>query len=179
MASSARPTAAEHTEMNMAGMDMGTSGVFMTIENLNDFPLTLLSAATDAAALVELHQSTVVNDVMQMGPVEGGLEIAAGATLNFEDEGYHFMLMDLTDELVAGDAISVTLTFARPEGENFEVVIGAAVQQVAPEASSIVAIGAWARPTVTEAPAADMPMGEPEATPEAMQMGEAISKLPD
>jgi periplasmic copper chaperone A len=115
----AHPTAAEPTEAVVDDSVVG--GVFLSIENRSSFPVRLISATTTAAGTVELHQSRVENDVMRMGIVGDGIDIAANSTLNFEDEGYHLMLIELTDELVVGDVIEVVLNFTRENGEPFEV----------------------------------------------------------
>jgi copper(I)-binding protein len=115
----AHPTAEEHTDEVVDSTTVG--GVFLTIENRSSFPVRLTSATTAAANMVELHQSRIENDVMRMGIVENGIEIAVNSTLDFRAEGYHLMLIELTDELVWGDVINVTLTFSRDGGASFEV----------------------------------------------------------
>ncbi|NWF70840.1 MAG: copper chaperone PCu(A)C [Chloroflexi bacterium] len=181
----ARNTALEHRDMSdMAEpMDMSIGGVFIaTVENLSAQPVRLISGSTPVSGIVELHQTTMENDVMSMGPLEGGVEIPAGAVVELESQGVHFMLVALNVDLVLGDAFSFTLVFELPEmnNETFEVVIGVPVLEEAPAAHTFAFFGLWARPTVaapSEAEMGGMQMGD--ATPEAteamggMQMGDA------
>ncbi|MBC6934312.1 MAG: copper chaperone PCu(A)C, partial [Chloroflexi bacterium] len=51
------------------------------------------------------------NDVMKMRPVEGGIEIPAGGSVELKPGGYHVMLMQLPRDLLPGQAIMLTLVF--------------------------------------------------------------------
>lgn len=171
----ARATALPETEMSTEEAPMrhqaagGVSALYMTIENTSDAPVTLVGASTEAAETVEIHESIMADNMMRMRPVEGGIEIPVGGSAVLEPGGYHIMLMDLNHDLVLGTAISVTLQFnlldadGAPTGETMSIVIGAPVLEEAPAASSVIALGAWARPTAIQ------PMSEmDEATEEAV-----------
>lgn len=97
------------------GMDMGgTNGaVYMTIENQGDEADRLLAAETEIAEAVELHNVNMVEGVMQMRPVDGGIEIPAGdsATVVLEPGGLHVMLIGLSQSLEIGDSFDVELEF--------------------------------------------------------------------
>lgn len=164
----------EEGEMDMDGMgdmamDMaGTSAVYMTITNPGDRGVSLIAGATDAAGIVEIHETTLdENDVMAMRPVEGGIVIPAGEQVNLQPGGLHVMLLE-PEALAPGDALALNLTFEMlddddaPTGETLDVVVGAAVQDTPPEpAPYIVNAGSvWARPTVAG-----------ETMDDAMEMG--------
>jgi copper(I)-binding protein len=86
--------------------------VYGLLANLTTQPDTLLSASTDAAETVELHETTVgENDVMQMNPVEGGLTIPARDYRELKSGGFHLMLINLKQPLVAGETLDLTLNF--------------------------------------------------------------------
>ncbi|MBX3084307.1 MAG: copper chaperone PCu(A)C [Anaerolineae bacterium] len=107
----ARPTAMEEST-GMSGMDMGkVSGVYLTIKNNGDKAERLIKVECDVAGMAELHETTVTNDVAQMKPIEGGVEIPAGGTVEFAPGGKHIMLMGLKGEIVLGHTVHVTLTF--------------------------------------------------------------------
>lgn len=91
----------------------GTSAVYMTIANAGGAADRLVAASTDAAATVELHESKLVDNVMQMAPVPGGIEVPAGGTAELKPGGLHIMLIGLTRDLNAGDTLRLTLTFER------------------------------------------------------------------
>lgn len=148
----------------------GVSAAYMFIENPTDTTVTLVAGSTVYAEMVEIHEIIMENDVMKMRELENGLEIPAGGTAELKQGGYHVMLMGLKYPFVAGEAVSLTLTFEYAgmggEVETFDMVLGLPVLQEppAPAAVNVVALGAWARPT---APAMLEPnqqhdMNEPE-----------------
>jgi periplasmic copper chaperone A len=52
-----------------------------------------------------------VNGVMQMRPVEGGLEIKPGETVTLKPGSFHMMLVNLKHPLEQGNTIKATLKF--------------------------------------------------------------------
>ena len=123
-------TAAGHVQPTKAGATVGTleisgsfaratlpnqptGGGFMTIANTGAEDDRLIAVATDVASKAEVHEMRMDGDVMRMREVEGGLAIPAGATVVLEPGGYHLMLMGLTQPLVEGGKIHVTLTFEK------------------------------------------------------------------
>jgi len=54
----------------------------------------------------------VVDGVMRMRPIEGGLEIPSGGAVELKPSGMHLMLIGLKRPLVAGENVTVTLIFA-------------------------------------------------------------------
>jgi copper(I)-binding protein len=93
--------------------DDDMSAAFGTLTNSGSTEVTIVSAETDAAGMVELHE-TVENESgeMVMREIEGGFSIPADGTLLLEPGANHIMLMGLTGALAAGDEVSVTLTFS-------------------------------------------------------------------
>lgn len=84
--------------------------VYMMVMNDGDAD-TLIGAHTDAAAATELHEMTMEGDVMKMQLVSGGLEIPAGGHVELDSGGYHFMLVDLQDDLQPGGHFPLILQF--------------------------------------------------------------------
>ncbi len=92
---------------------IGPNGaVYLTIEGgATDTALTAVSASTDVAAAVEIHQ-TVIRDNGAMGMTRiPRLEVPAESTLIMVPGGMHIMLIDLAKPLALGDTFDVTLTF--------------------------------------------------------------------
>jgi copper(I)-binding protein len=50
---------------------------------------------------------------MRMKPVEGGLEIKPGATVELKPGGFHLMFMDLKEPLKEGQSVKGTLSFEK------------------------------------------------------------------
>jgi copper(I)-binding protein len=88
----------------------GTGGVFLTIQG-GSAGDALLSAAYPAAERVELHRTTAGEDgMMQMAQIDR-LEVRPGGSVQLEPGGYHLMLINLSQPLVAGQTAEVELTF--------------------------------------------------------------------
>jgi len=94
----------------MAGMD-STSAAYMIVHNTGGVDDALLAAASDAAHMVQIHLSEVdAAGVSSMHQVDR-IEIPTGGTLELKPGGYHVMLMGLTQELQAGQTVTLRLTF--------------------------------------------------------------------
>lgn len=92
--------------------DTSMSAAFMTIDNDGEQDVTLVGASTEVAAMVELHEMSMVDGAMAMQVMPDGLVVAAGRGKVLEPGGYHVMLMDLQGELAAGDEVELTLEFS-------------------------------------------------------------------
>lgn len=88
-------------------------GGYLAIVNNGAAGDRLVSAASPAAKKVEIHSMEVVNDVMTMRPVEGGLEIAPGATVELKPGGLHLMFMAVAEPFADGASVPVTLEFEK------------------------------------------------------------------
>lgn len=90
----------------------GVSAIYLTLKNSGGQADRLIRVETEAAAISEIHQTTVEDDgMMRMRPVEF-VEIPPGGSAALAPGGYHVMLMQLAHDLEVGKTISVTLTFA-------------------------------------------------------------------
>ena len=87
------------------------AGGYLTIENKGSAPDRLLSASTDAARKIEIHEMAVNDGVMTMRPVGGGLPIEAGRTVKFAPGGLHLMIIGLSAPLGQGDKVPIRLKF--------------------------------------------------------------------
>lgn len=93
--------------------DEGMSAAFGILENTGETDATVVSVASEASAMIELHE-TVESDSgeLVMREVDGGFTIPAGGELVLEPGANHIMLMDLAGPLLAGDEAVFTLTFS-------------------------------------------------------------------
>lgn len=91
-------------------MMAGNGAVYMNISNNSGQDDRLVSASSSVAETVEIHQTTMVDDVMKMAPVEG-IEVPADGEAALEPGGYHIMLINLVEDFMPGDTFSVTLNF--------------------------------------------------------------------
>lgn len=70
----------------------------------------IVGVTSEAAARVEIHQSSETAGTMQMRPV-ARVALPAGETVKFETGGLHLMLIGLQRPLVAGESLALTFTF--------------------------------------------------------------------
>lgn len=159
----ARATAMADMDMDVAATEEpmqhamdGVSAAYMTISNSYDTAIRLISARANITEAVEIHETSVENDIMRMREVVDGLEIPAGDIARLEPGGYHIMLMDLAEDLRLGDAIALTLVFdqldgdGQPTGDPIEMLVGVPVLMDPPPATDFVITGQWARATAAD-----------------------------
>ncbi|MFP3927078.1 copper chaperone PCu(A)C [Pseudomonas sp. W5-36] len=91
-----------------------SSGAFMRITA--DTDSTLLSVTSPVAKDVQIHEMSMTNDVMRMGPVDA-VPLPAGKTVALDPDGYHVMLMGLNGQIKEGDQVPLTLTVKNAKGE--------------------------------------------------------------
>ena len=90
-----------------------TGGGYLTIENKGSAPDRLIGGSADVAGSVQVHEMSMDNGVMKMRPVQGGLEIKPGATVELKPQGLHIMFVGLKKPLKQGDHLKVTLEFEK------------------------------------------------------------------
>jgi copper(I)-binding protein len=88
-------------------------GGYLTVTNKGAEADRLVSAASPASREVQLHESQVVDGVMRMREVAGGIAIPAGESVVLAPGGNHLMFMGLNGPLVEGESVPVTLVFSR------------------------------------------------------------------
>ncbi len=91
-----------------------TGAAFFSLMNHTDADDRLIAASSDVAGRVELHTHLEdANGVMRMTEIEGGIPIAAGGMHVLKRGGDHVMFMGLSEPLVQGSEVTVTLTFEK------------------------------------------------------------------
>ncbi|AKV09137.1 MULTISPECIES: copper chaperone PCu(A)C [Pseudomonas] len=98
------------------------TGAFMTVTASSDSKL--LSVQTPVAKVVQIHESTMKNDVMSMHPVEF-VALPAGTAVTLNPHGYHVMLIDLVGQVKEGDTVPLTLTVENANGEKESIKVEA------------------------------------------------------
>ena len=94
-----------------SGMKDGNSAAYMLIQNGTDQDDELIGVSSDAAQAVELHLSQMKADGTMEMIQQQSIAIPAGKALELKPGSYHVMLIGLTQDLKAGDEISLTLKF--------------------------------------------------------------------
>ena len=106
------------------------TGAFMKISAKNS--VKLVGASSPAAGVTEVHEMKMEGDVMKMRAIPGGLDIAAGKTVELKPGGYHVMLMDLKATLQKDSTIALTLVFKDAKGAQSKVELKVPVATTAP-----------------------------------------------
>jgi copper(I)-binding protein len=121
------------TRAMLPGQPVG--GGYFTVTNKGKSADRLLSVSTPEAGRAEIHSMSMKDNVMVMRPVEGGLEIPAGGTLQLEPGHFHLMFMDVKKPFREGDTVPVTLEFQHAGKVEITMPVEAANAKGAPGAA--------------------------------------------
>jgi copper(I)-binding protein len=100
-------------------------GVYMKIVARENLRLTGVKSAV--AETTDVHQMKMENGMMRMRAVPF-LELPAGKTVKLEPGGYHIMLFDLRQSLVAGQKLKLELTVEDASKRKHRVAVEAVVR---------------------------------------------------
>ena len=100
-------------------------GVYMEIVARENLRLTGVRSAV--AEVAEVHQMKMENGMMRMRKV-AFLELPAGKTVKLEPGGYHIMLFDLRQSLVAGQKLKLELTVEDASKRQHRIAVDAVVR---------------------------------------------------
>jgi hypothetical protein len=103
--------------------DPSMTAAFMVIDNDGSEDVTLVGASSPVSDMVQLHEMAMVDGVMGMQEVDGGIVITAGRGKLLEPGGFHIMMMGLDTELAPGDEVELTLEFSDDTSEVLTVPV--------------------------------------------------------
>ena len=90
-----------------------TGAAYLTLENKGTSADKLVGISSPVAQSVEIHTMAMDNGVMKMREVPS-IELKPGEKVAMQPgDGYHLMLMGLTQQLKAGDKFPMTLSFEK------------------------------------------------------------------
>jgi len=89
------------------------TGAFMTLNATQDSKL--VSATSPVSQHVEIHEMVMQDNVMRMRQVPS-IVLPAGQVVELKPGGYHIMLIDLKQQIRAGDHVPLTLVFEYSDG---------------------------------------------------------------
>lgn len=99
------------------------AGGYLTLTNAGDVADSLVSISSPLSERVEIHESTVSNGVASMRPVQNGIEIGAGETVELQPGGMHIMFMKPSRPLKEGERFAAKLTFEQAGTIEVEFVV--------------------------------------------------------
>ena len=91
------------------------TGAFMKLSSTQ--AMRLVSAQSNVAGVVEIHEMKMTDNVMRMSALPQGLPLPAGQMVELRPGGYHIMLMDLKQPLALNAMVPMTLTFVNAKGQ--------------------------------------------------------------
>lgn len=110
------------------------AGGFVEIRNAGKNADRLLSASSDAAERVEIHEMTMAGDVMQMRQLTEGLVIPAGQSVPLKPGSHHMMLIAPKRTIAEGQKVIITLVFEKAGKRSLEFTAAKQAPVTAPEA---------------------------------------------
>ena len=101
------------------------AGAYMKITNKGSAPDRLVGGSAAVAGRFEVHSMVMEQGVAKMRPVEGGLEIKPGETVELKPGSFHVMLVGLKQPLEKGQKVKGTLEFEKAGKVEIEYAVEA------------------------------------------------------
>lgn len=114
-----------------AGVKVEDAWVRATVPNQQATGAFMHITSSDAARVVggssplgkvELHEMAMDGDVMRMRQIPG-LDLPAGQSVELKPGGYHFMLLDLKQQVKAGEHVPFTLEVEKAGGARESIAL--------------------------------------------------------
>ena len=99
----------------------GNSALYFVIHNYSADD-ELVGVSTEIADAAEIHESSMVDDVMQMRMLES-VPLVSGEDVEFAPGGLHVMLVGLKEEAKVGDMVDIVLHFKNSEDIRLQVPV--------------------------------------------------------
>lgn len=93
-----------------ASGDKKMTGLFGMLSNSTDKDIVLTSGTSEVAGMIELHETKMVDGEMKMQMAKDGFTIPAGGTFELKPGANHIMLMQLKNEVKAGDKVELKVS---------------------------------------------------------------------
>jgi copper(I)-binding protein len=90
-----------------------STAAYMVLTNRGSGDDRLVSVSAQAPAMAMLHSSDSSDAVSRMRPMESGLAIPAGATVELKPGGTHVMVTGIRAPLNVGDTVTLTMRFEK------------------------------------------------------------------
>jgi hypothetical protein len=107
------------------GITGGNSAIYLVMDNPTNQDDILLYANSNVAEAVELHISQMTEEGIMTMQQQEKIPLPSGTKVEFKPGGLHIMLVNLKQDLIAGDSFQVTFTFQNAGEINLEVQIQA------------------------------------------------------
>ncbi|MFC1673920.1 copper chaperone PCu(A)C [Pseudomonadota bacterium] len=98
-------------------------GAFMMLKNDGHGDDALIAAKSSVSDRIEMHTHTMVDGVMKMREVEGGIPVPGMGTQMLQPGGFHVMFMNLEAPLKEGSTFPLTLIFKSGQETTIDVKV--------------------------------------------------------
>jgi copper(I)-binding protein len=109
--------------------DTSMTAAFMSLTNPGPADISLISATSPVAGLVQLHEMAMKDGKMVMQEKAGGITVPAGSHAHLAPSGDHVMLMGLKKALKPGDELPLTLRFSDGSTHDLTVPVKAFTEE--------------------------------------------------
>lgn len=109
-----------------------SAGGYLSISNKGPAPDRFTGARSDAATDIGIHAMKMNGQVMEMAPIEGGIDVPAGGSASLNPMGDHLMLTGFSQPFVEGQCVTMVLHFAQAGDLPVEFNIGGIAQMKPP-----------------------------------------------
>jgi copper(I)-binding protein len=111
------------------------AAAYVTITNKGSTVDRLVGGSTTVSGRFEVHDMVMEDGVAKMRPVEGGLAIKPGDTVELKPGSFHIMLMGLKQPLLQGTRLKGTLVFEQAGKVDVEFAVQPIGQSTPPQDS--------------------------------------------
>lgn len=98
------------------------TAAYMTLVNQSDKAITLQKITSDISDRIEIHEHSMVDDMMRMRQVEQ-ITIGANSSVVLEPSGLHLMIFSLKQQLREDELKALTLHFSNSAKINIQLPV--------------------------------------------------------
>ena len=109
--------------------DTTMTAAFMSLTNPGKSDISLTSATSPVAGLVQIHEMAMKDGKMVMQEKAGGIKVPAESHAHLAPSDDHVMLMGLKQPLEPGDEVPVTLKFSDGSSHDLTVPVKAFTEE--------------------------------------------------
>ena len=106
------------------------SSSYMEIFNNSDHQVTLLAVTSNISSRIELHEHTMVDDMMRMRQIDS-IEIKSKERVKLQPSGLHLMIFDVVKPLKPQQLVDLTLHFSNEKTLLIQVPVYSPIQEKA------------------------------------------------
>ncbi|MEV8371730.1 copper chaperone PCu(A)C [Kribbella sp. NPDC056861] len=109
--------------------DTSMTAAFMALTNPGKSDISLTSATSPVAGMVQIHEMAMKDGKMVMQEKAGGIKVPAESHAHLKPSGDHVMLMGLKQALKPGDEVPITLKFSDGSSHDLTVAVKAFTEE--------------------------------------------------